>query len=166
MAMDLREYFRLRCSELLVFERDMWRMNNEMIRDTQNAKLKELFAHHGEPSRRQISNLEQVVDRLGGFIGPEENLVVLGMARMHQTFMDMRPPQPIVDLHNALEVEKVERMLMGAYDGLIKTAKQLGENEIAELLLNNYIGEERMCSVLEGEIPRLLAEMGEQRRAA
>ena len=66
MAMNLWDYFQLACSEMLVMERDIWQMQNLMMRESRNPALKEAFAHHGAATRQQISHLEQIIDQLGG----------------------------------------------------------------------------------------------------
>jgi len=166
MAIDLQQYFRLRCSNMLIMERNIWQIYTEMIRDTKNPMLKELLEHNNRPLRHRISNLEQVVDKLGGIIGQEVDPVTRGMMEAYRIFMDLNPPQEYIDLHNALEAERIEHLELGAYDGLIRLAKHLHLGDIAELLELNLTGERRMCEVLGGEIPKLLTQLGEGRRAA
>lgn len=166
MAMDMREYFRLRCSEMLVMERDIWQMNNLMARESKNPRLAEALTRHSEPTRQQISNLEQVVDQLGGMTGPEESPVTHGLMRAHRLFMDLNPSQELIDIHNALEGDKVEHMEIAAYTGLIALARQLNETEIVQLLQQNLHGEEQMRARVESDLPSLLAEVSEQQRRA
>ena len=164
--MDLRDVFRLRCSELLTTERDLWQMNVLMARATYNPKLKQLLEQHSERSRHLISKLEQIVDRLGGMMGPSESPIVQGMLRAHRLFMEMNPPREIIDADNALEAEKIEHLLLGAYTGLLTLAHHLEEREITEMLQQNQTDEQRMCAVIEGEPPTVLAAATPQRRAA
>ena len=166
MAVDLRDYFRLRCSTMLLMERNIWQLYAAMIRDTTHEKLRELFEHNNAPLRHRISNLEQVVDRLGGIDGAEDEPVTRGMMTAYRLFVDTNPPKTLIDLHNALEGASIEHMEMGAYDGLIRLAKYLGDEDIVQMLTLNQTGERHMCKVLDDEIPALLAKLGEQRRAA
>lgn len=166
MAMDLRDFMLLRCSEMLVMERDIWQMNNMMARECHNPRLKDALERHSEPTRQQISNLEQVVDRLGGMTGPDESPVTQGMMRAHRLFIDMKPPQNLIDINDALEGDKVEHMEIAGYTGLIALARQLGENDIAQLLQQNLQGEEQMRSRVESDLPSLLSELGGSGRMA
>ncbi len=166
MAIDLHDYFRLRCSSMLVMERNIWQIYREMIRDTHNVKLKELFEENDTPMRRRISHLEQVIDRQGGIVGPDVDPATRGMMEAYRIFMEQNPPREYVDLHNALEAERIEQMEMGAYDGLLQLAHHLGEEDIAQLLAQNQTGEKHLCDALHGAIPALLAELAEKKRAA
>lgn len=166
MAIDLRDYFQLRCSEMLVMERDIWQMNNLMSRECQNRRIKESFERHNEPTRQQISNLEQIVDRLGGMTGPDENPVTQGMMRAHRLFMEMNPPQELIDVNDALEGEKTEHLEMASYTGLITLAQQLDEDEIVQMLQQNFQSEKKMCGLLEDETPVLFSQQNEEKRKA
>lgn len=166
MAMDLRDFFRLRCSQMLISERDIWQMNNLLSRQSHSPRLKEMLAAHSEPTRQQISNLEQVVDRLGGVIGPEESPLTQGLLRAHRQFMEMNPPQELIDLYNGLESEKTEYFEMASYRQLIAMARHLGEDEVATMLEQNLHGEERMAEMLNGELPTLMLAFNREGRKA
>jgi ferritin-like metal-binding protein YciE len=166
MAMNLRDYFQLRCSEMLIAERDILKMNQLMTQEVQHSRLKEMFQRHADPTKQQIENLERVVDRLGGPIGPSENPVTQGMMRAHQMFMETNPPQNLIDIHNALEGDKVEHLELVSYQGLIALAQQLGEQELVQLLQENRTGEDQMRSRLESDLPSLLSELGGHGRMA
>jgi len=167
MAMDLRDYFLLRCSDTLVMERDIWQMNNLMTREVEDLRLKEILQRNSIPTRQQISNLEQVVDGLGGFAGPEENPVTQGMIRAHRLFIELIPPQYLIDIHDALEATKIENMEIAAYNGLINLARLLGEDVFVPMLQQNLAWEERMRKREESELPSLLEDLtGKHRRKA
>lgn len=184
MAMDLRQYLAFRAHMMLRMERDILRMNNMMADEVQHPQLKEMFRQHADPTTRQINNLEQVVNRLGGEPQQREELMermqeVMGMGggdestpvtqammREHKMFMDMQPPQQLIDISDALDGDKVEHMEMAAYNGLIRLAQHLGENDIANMLQQNLQGEQQMCGKLEGILPTLLQDAGQGRMAA
>ena len=156
MEMSMRDYLRLRASQMLLMERDIRQMNSEMASQTQHPELKQMLQRHGDPTERQISNLERVMERLGGHLGPSQNAVSQALMQAHRTFMDMHPPQEIVDLHHALEADEVEHMEMSSYNGMMQVAKQLGENDIANMLQDNLRDEQSMCGTLESHFSALM----------
>ena len=184
MAMDLRQYLAYRTEMMLRMERDVLKMNNMMADEVRNPQLKEIFRQHADPILRQISNLEQVVSRLGSGVEQHEGLMermqeALGMAgtdtgthvtqammREHKMFMEMNPPQQLIDIHNALSGDKMKHMEMASYSGMITLARQLGENDIMTMFQQNMQDEQQMCGKLEGILPTLLLDMGTGRMAA
>lgn len=164
--MDLADYFQFRASEMLVMARDIWQLNTLMGQECRHANLKNIFQQQNDPARHQISNLEQVVDQFGGIVGPDENPITLGILQAHRRFLEMTPPSGLIDLHNALEGDRVTHLMMAAYTGLISVAGQLGQNDIVRLLQENLQDEQRLCSALEGIVPELLKNIGGQQRQA
>lgn len=164
--MDLQEFFRQRCSEMLVLEREFWLLNNLMAQEIAHADTKNVLRQRGELMRRQISNLEQVVDRLGGITGPEEHPVAQALLRVHRQFMEQHPPQALVDMFNGLEAEKMEQFTVAAYDGLVTLARQLGQHDIIHLLEQNRLSEEQMRNRAEHDLPTLVSALSAQLRRA
>lgn len=186
MAMDLRAYLAFRCNQMLRMERDIQQMNTQMANEVQEPRLKEAFQRHSQPTAQQVSNLEQVVSRLGskqqqgqreGLMERAQEMVGMGgaegnhpvtqsMMREHKQFMDMHPPQNLIDINNALEGDKVKHMEMASYNGLIAVAQQLSETEVVSMLQQNLQGEQQMCTALEGSLPSLLSQSGGAGRMA
>jgi len=166
MAMDLRDYFHRRCSETLVMEREIWQLTSLMAQESRYPELKRYFERHNEPKRQQISNLEQIVDELGGIIGSLEFQLTQAMRRLHRQFIELNPPQALIELNNALDAEKMTWLGVSTYAGLVSLARELGEDGFARLLEGNLRLEEEMRDALEELRPRLLADFGEQLRHA
>ncbi|HEY3380039.1 MAG TPA: DUF892 family protein [Armatimonadota bacterium] len=166
MALDLRGYLQWRCSEMLVMERDMWNLRNLMARETHDARLKEALARDSEPIRQQISHLEQIVDKLGGLLGPDEHPVTQGMLRAHRQFMALEPSAELRDIHHALEADKIAHFTLSGYQALITLARHLGEEDIARVLQDDTQHDERMCTILEGLTPEVFSAYDRQARRA
>ena len=167
MAMNLWDYFQVNCSMLLTMEREVWLMHHVMMREVRHNKLKQTFEQYNDPIRHQISNLEQIVDRLGGIVGPEESAVAQGMMLAHQQFHNLNPSPELIDLHNAMEGDKAVHTLMSAHTSLIAVASQLGAGDMVEMLEENLHSEQALCTDLEGLYPELLAriDLGMQKAA-
>jgi len=166
MAMDLRDYFHRRCSELLVMEREVWQLNSLMAQECWAPELKRYFERHNEPKRQQISSLEQIVDELGGVIGPLEFPITQAMRRLHRQFLELNPPQALIEINDALEAEKMSTLEVTSYAELAALAHELGEEGFVRLLEQSRRVEEEMRASLEQLRPPLVAEFSEQLRFA
>lgn len=164
--MDMRDYFHRRCSEMLVMEREIWQLSSLMAQECGNPELKGYFEHHNEPKRQQISNLEQIVDELGGIIGPLEHPVTQGIRRLHRQFLELNPPQALIEVDDALDADKLCHLALSSYAGLLLLARNLGEEGFVRLLEHNQRAEEAMRSALQQLLPPLLTDFGEQLRHA
>ncbi|MHB0939538.1 MAG: YciE/YciF ferroxidase family protein [Armatimonadota bacterium] len=164
--MDLRDYFHRRCSEMLVMEREIWQLSSLMMQECGYPELKRYFEQHNEPKRQQISNLEQIVDELGGIIGQLEHPVTQGIRRMHRQFLELNPSQALIEVDDALDADKLNNLAVSAYAGLLLLARNLGEEGFVRLLEQNQRAEEEMRSTLQQILPRLVGDFGEQLRHA
>lgn len=183
MAMNVHDLLRLKCTQMLAAEQDILRMNNMMAQEVQNPRLKDMLVQHAAPTQQQIDNLQMVLNRLGGPMEPqgmvekvEERMgmggtmqhtpVTQGMMRAHEEFKAMNPAQQLVDINDALEGDKVEHFEIASYTGLIALARQLGQDEVVQMLQQNLGGEEQMRTRIESDLPSLLAELAGPGRMA
>ena len=166
MAMDLRDYFHRRCSEALVMERDIWQLSSLMGQECWHAELKRFFERHNDPKRQQISNLEQIVDELGGILGPLDHPVTQAIRRLHRQFLETNPPQALIEVNNALEADKAIHLELAIFAGLIELADELGEEGFTRLLAQDRQIEEEMRAALAAVLPGVLHDFGDQLRHA
>jgi len=166
MVMDMRDYFHRRCSEMLVMEREVWQMNSLMAQECGNPELKRYFERHNEPKRQQISNLEQIVDELGGVIGALEHPVTQAIRRRRRQFLEMNPPPALIEINDALETEKLVNLGAAGYSGLAVLARKLGEEGFVRLLEQNLRMEDEMRSSLEQLLPQMVTSFSDHLRHA
>jgi ferritin-like metal-binding protein YciE len=166
MTMSLRELLAYQCSRMLALERDLWQLNRVMMTESRSTRLKQLLSDHDEPSRQRISHLEQVVDRLGGMMGPETNAVSQGMFHEYRELLAITPPREAVDIADALEAEKHAHIEIAGYNGLLGLARLVGDEGIIQLLLQNLSGAEHLRTLFERELPTILSELTTQMRKA
>jgi len=164
--MDMRDYFHRRCSEMLVMEREVWQLNSLIAQECSSQELKRYFERRNKPKRQQISNLEQIVDELGGVIGALEHPVTQAMRRQHRQFLEMNPPLALLEINDALETEKMINLEVSGYAGLALLAHELGEEGFVRLLEQNRRMEEEMHSSLEQLLPQAVADFSNQLRHA
>jgi len=177
MAMDLREYFRMKCTEMLAAEREILQMNDMMAGEVQNPQVKGLFQQHSTPTKQQISNLEQILNKYGGPSERDEGMlkkledalgmqaagkgtpVTHAMARMHMMVKGMNPDQKLTDLNDLLEGGEVEHFEIAQYEGLIALAKMLGDNDSARMLQENLNGEQQALTQIQMMLPMLISNI-------
>ena len=185
MTTDLRDFLRAQCTSVLARERDIAKINTQMADEVQNPRLKALFSDRNAPIEKEITNLEAIVDELGGevkqrgtgFMQKVEELFGVGaneaaefsvkaMMAAHRAFIDAHPPQFIIDVHDALEGERLVHLNIADYTGLIVLAKQLNEQDIATLLQWNIDSETQLRTQLESLLPVVLADLSDQGKMA
>jgi ferritin-like metal-binding protein YciE len=157
--MTLREYFCARSSEALVMAREIWHAQGEMSVQAQTPRLKGLLERQSRALRHDISNLEQVVDRVGGMRGTEES-GLSGYLGEERRLVAGQAPGALLDIHLLLESDRLAHLEIATYTGLVALARQLGDPALVTLLQQNLSGEEKAGWQLESEIPSLVAELG------
>jgi ferritin-like metal-binding protein YciE len=167
MAMDLREYARMRCANMLQTERELGMLNGAMLAKVNNAQLHEIIGWHTQHLREQVSLLQQVVDHLGGFVGSQESTVAKGIADSFFNFTEMGPPSELIDLHTLQITGMIAVAKIALYRGLIDIGHLLGDREMIEPLERCQADEERMRQRVEEHLRPLETELsGKLRRAA
>jgi len=187
MAMNLHDYFRTRCSNTLNAEVNIEMLFSTMARSVDNPMLKDMLQQHHDTVQCEVKNLEQIVTKLNGekktrrkvaAARDTEQVVVVGRGwigtvgtetlEAHETFTTS-VPKYLVDINAAMVEEEITHFNIGDYTGLIVLAKQLGEEEIANLLQQNIDLETQMRAQLEsGKLAQIIVEDSnmEQKKAA
>ena len=121
----------------------------QMIPQTSDKRLKDLFQEHLRQTQQQITRLDQVWNLLGqqptqvkcdGMSG----ILTEGKKNMQEAQTDM-----LRDGLMAGGAEKVEHYETVSYSGLIEAARMMGQNQIADLLQQNLDEEQWMAQQLE-----------------
>lgn len=176
MAMNVNDYLRFSIENMMKMEHDINQMLHTMHDEVHNPQLKQLLAQHIDPTDQQHQRLADCLNRLGGPLehggglmervtetmgvgGEEHHPMTQGMMKSHEHFLDMHPDDNVVDLHDAGSALKTEYVEIAAYRNLINLARQLGENDVANLLQENLHGEEQMRTALETAMPNLLPSL-------
>jgi ferritin-like metal-binding protein YciE len=100
---------------------------------------------HETETKGQIKNLQAVFKQLGE--KPEETTCygMQGLVKEHQALHDEEPSPDMLERANLSAAAKTEQYEVVAYTGLIQLAKELGENESADLLQENLDQEKAMA---------------------
>lgn len=167
MAMDLREYLRLRCSAMLQLERDLSNLNNQFVSVAANPRIAEMLRWHVKHFQEQIGALEETVNHLGGSAWSGDSAIAYGFKEEYQRVEGSHPSQYLIDMQILHTTAATSALKVALYRSLLDLAHLLGEREIVEWLSLNKANEERMRSRVEDERPAIETELaGELRRAA
>lgn len=130
----------------------------QMISQTSDQKLKDLFQQHLNQTKQQIQRLDQVWQLLG--LQPQQvtcegmsGILAEGKKTMQQAQSNM-----LLDGVMAGGADKVEHYEISSYSGLIMGAKMSGQAQIAQLLQQNLDEERWMAQQLEQCAPTLMQQ--------
>ncbi len=191
MAMNLHEYFRIRCANALSAEQNIELLLANMTKAAKDPSLKDMLHRHHDAIQCQVGNLEKMVTQLNGgeksekktrkhttsTEGVREKVIVargwIGtvgeeVVEVHEAFIATVPPY-LVDINMAMIAEEITHFNIGNYTGLIVLAKELGEQDIAGILQQNIDIETQMRTALEsGGLAHIVGAEAqhEQRKAA
>lgn len=130
----------------------------QMISQTTDQKLKDLFQQHPNQTKQQIQRLDQVWNLLG--LQPQQvtcegmgGILAEGKKTMQQAQSNM-----LLDGVMAGGADKVEHYEISSYSSLIMGAKMAGQNQVAQLLQQNLDEERWMAQQLEQCAPTLMQQ--------
>ncbi|MGN6127278.1 MAG: YciE/YciF ferroxidase family protein [Humibacter sp.] len=139
-----RELLEYRIGSAISMEDDSLSMLGELEGAAQSEDIKQMFRHHADETRQQMTNLERVCQELQISPAEEPNATTKGLAREGKSLIHKSDPVLLdsVVLSAALETEHAE---IAAYQSLICTADALGLQEVSRLLTEN-LGQEQHTS--------------------
>jgi ferritin-like metal-binding protein YciE len=140
-----RELFVHELSDVMSAEQQILKVLPELQQEAQHAELKRALKEHETETKGQIKNLQAVFKQLGE--KPEETTCygMQGLVKEHQALHDEEPSPDMLERANLSAAAKTEQYEVVAYTGLIQLAKELGENESADLLQENLDQEKAMA---------------------
>jgi ferritin-like metal-binding protein YciE len=160
--------------DLLFAERAITKALPKMIREVSGPDMKARLEQHLTETQQQIGNLERAFAALGERAKAEPCPGILGIIREHDEFKsEEEPSKPILeafDLGSGLRVEHYE---IAAYRTAIAIARNLGIQDVIDLLQANLEQEEAMAAFIESNAAMALetaranaAEVAARRPAA
>ena len=172
--MELRDYFRMKCSELLAAENDVLRMGITMAQEVQSPQIKMLLQSQSTPTQQHINNMQMILSRYGGPSTPAKGFMeLLGVSgeptgspitstimHQHQHFQGMNPSHQLIDINALLDFFQVEHSLVAEYLALVAIAKQLGDTESVGLLQQNLDNEASVCDKIQSSLPQMISDIG------
>jgi ferritin-like metal-binding protein YciE len=157
-APELLEY---KLGTALGLERKAHTMLGTMESKASLGQLQEGFARHREETQRQITNLEQALEAIGGDTTAHQDAVMDGIAD-HAEQMLGRVDESLVDSILAGGAADTEHHEIATYEGLITLAEALGEDDVVTLLEENLEQEQRTLKEVETVLAQLAQEAAQQ----
>lgn len=146
--------------DLLYAERRFLTSTRSMVREANDAKLKQRLEQHVRETEKQIERLEKAFAAIGEKAKAEKCAAAIGLREEHDSFKSEEKPSKELleafDLGSGLRVEHYE---IAAYRSAIAVATALGEKECATILRESLQEEEDMANFLEKSAPAALAKL-------
>lgn len=120
----------------LKMEKKIVGMLDELIEESHNESIKELFRTHQQETKGQIENIEQAFSALGWEVDESPCPAIEGIEKEGKTTIK-KTDDAIVDgviLEGAMETEHHE---MAVYENLIINARAMGRDDVAQLMQRN-----------------------------
>ena len=131
----------------------------KMAEAAHNPKLKEAFEKHLVQTQNHVARLQQAFSILGEKAQPKPCKAMMGLVEEgEETIEEGQEKQPLAaDLALITAAQKVEHYEISGYGTVRALAKQLGLQEIAELMTHT-LGEEESADYVLGSIAKPLAQ--------
>jgi ferritin-like metal-binding protein YciE len=140
----------------LKMENTVLEMLDENVKHAHDEHLKELFRHHEEETREQISNLERAFAAFGWEVDDASCPAIEGIKKEAKANVK-KTDESLVDsviLAGAAETEHHE---IAVYEHLITDAQAMGRKEVAELLRRNLEQEQHTLEEVKTEAQKVAA---------
>ena len=149
-------------SEVLSAERLIAEMLGEASGMVQDQKIRDGLEQHRRETEQHAKNVEQAISQLGAQPHPVQCHAVEGL---HQDLREAAKSNPSPEVLQGLVVGgacKTEHFEIAAYNGLVKKAQAMGQNEVGELLQQNLQDEQKMLKQVAGVADQLTQQMAQQ----
>jgi ferritin-like metal-binding protein YciE len=150
----LRELFINELRDLYSAENQILKALPKMVKAASSEELKSAFSEHLEQTKEHVKRLEQIFDKLDTRPKGKKCVGMEGIIEEGKELLEEDAEQEVLDAGLIAAAQKVEHYEMAVY-GCVRTfAKQLGDNDAAELL------QETLDE--EGEADKKLTEIAER----
>ncbi len=153
-----QELFLHELSDMYDAEHKIMKMLPTMAKECDDPQVRTAFEHHEQETQQQIKNLEQCFQILSAKPEKAQCAAVAGMKQEHDSFLKEDPSKEILTLFDLGGASKTEYYEMASYKGLIENATLMGQQQVAELLQQNYRQEEAMAKKVE----KISTQLGQQ----
>ncbi len=182
MAMNMQDYFRLRCTDTLEALDNMTVVFSELQERVKDELAHEHVQMHLQTLQNARDNMAQLIERYGKVKpskmkmhnGETERVVVVGRLWVgtqgqstieHYRVYAAKIPAHLVAVNAAMLSEEVTHFNLGNYTGLIVLAKELGDQQAAEMLQSNIDHEHFVRTQIEGTLWKIV-QRGHQQEMA
>ena len=158
---SMEDLFLLTLKDVYHGEKQILRALPKMAKKASSQELRQAFETHREETLGQVERLEQIFEKLGKRARGEPCEAIEGLIEEGKEIMEEVQDPEVLDAGLIAAAQAVEHYEIARYGPLAAWAKQLGQNEIAELL-SQTLAEEKKTD----ELLNRLAEGRINKRAA
>ena len=123
-----------------------------------NDQVRTAFEFHAQQTRQHIQNLDRCFQALGVQAPKVTCTAIQGLKQEHDSFVKESPSQDILTMFDLGGASKTEHYEIASYTDLINAARQLGQQQCAQLLQQNLQQEQEM----EQRVSQLSQQLGRQ----
>ncbi|OJX49776.1 MAG: hypothetical protein BGO88_08450 [Flavobacterium sp. 38-13] len=134
-AAELRELFIDELKDIIYAERALVRALPKMANNAQDANLKAVIGEHVAVTEGQVDRLTKVFAMLGEPDRGKKCDAMEGLILEGESILEETRPGPVRDAAIISASQKIEHYEIASYGTLVAFAKILGEDEVADLLI-------------------------------
>jgi ferritin-like metal-binding protein YciE len=147
---DPQALFLHQLGEMLYVERTLAdQILPQLGNEVHDEQLRGGIEQHRQQTQDHASNIERAFEALGQQPQTYPSPALEGLKQSHDQTAGTIGSDQLLDLFDAEAAAKTEHLEIASYKGLIMMAKQMGQNDVADLLQANCRQEEQTLQQLE-----------------
>jgi ferritin-like metal-binding protein YciE len=161
-----RDLFLHELGDVLFVEQTLVKVLPQLQKEASDRELAKGFEDHLIETRQHVANVEKAFRTLGEKPKSEKCAGIKGIKTEHDEFVDEQSPSAeVLDSFLTGAGARTEHYEIAAYEGLITTARAMGETEVATLLSEN-LAQEKVALTNMKSIGKRLARASAQQPVA
>ena len=161
-----RDLFLHELGDVLFVEQTLVKVLPQLQKEASDRELAQGFEDHLIETRQHVANVEKAFRTLGEKPKAEKCAGIKGIKTEHDEFVDEQSPSAeVLDSFLTGAGARTEHYEIAAYEGLITTARAMGETEVATLLSEN-LAQEKVALTKMKSIGKRLARASAQQPVA
>jgi ferritin-like metal-binding protein YciE len=153
---DPRDLFLHELGDVLYVERTLVKTLPKLQKEASDQELARGFRDHLAETKLHVANVENAFRALGEKPKTEKCPGIEGIKREHDDFVEEESPSAeVLDSFLTSAGARTEHYEIAAYEGLIATARVMGEREVASLLSENLAQEKEALKLMKAVGKRL-----------
>ncbi len=169
---SLQDLFLIELSDMYDAENRITSALQQLSSEVTSQQVQGALQQHLQETQQQIKNLEQVFQLCGVQTQRGGCYAIDGLKREHDDFVQQNPAPELLTMFDLGAAAKTEAYEMASYEGLIDKANLMGQQQIAQLLQQNYQQEQamyqrakQMSQQLGQQMMSMMGQMGQMGQA-
>ncbi len=130
----LEDLFEHQLKDLYSAEKQLIDALPKMVKNAADSKLMKAFEDHLEETKQHKERLEKIGDMLDIQLGGETCKAMIGLIKEAESFLEEDAEDPVRDAGLIAEAQRVEHYEISGYGTALRYAKELGHDDVAEIL--------------------------------